>query len=255
VVVPVLETRDRISGRAWRAGLPQFRMGLSRGVAILLVTSAICAGCGKESNVDSATAVPQAEGLLAASASAMSTVVTLRFSLNVGNAGSVTLRHAEGVITREGSAQGTAKTGEAEIPFVIIGQNAWVKYGPGGYQKLSLAMVPTLLDPMVYLDPERGFPKLLRTATMAKTEGTEMVNGRDTYRVRFRASANALTALIPGTGNITDGRVWLDMETHRIAKCEFIYAATGDNPGPTVTVAVFDYDAPVTINAPSQGMM
>jgi hypothetical protein len=93
--------------------------------------------------------------------------------------------------------------------------------------------------------------KLLKTATDPKVEGTDSVNGHQAYRVSLTPDPGAITALVPGSGAGTTGTIWIDTSTHRVSKGVFKVPGSGSSKGATVTITLTNYNAPVTVNAPS----
>lgn len=208
------------------------------------------AGCTKKNNATAPVALPAGTQLMADGDKAMSDVKSAHFKVEVnGKIKGLPVQAAEGDLTREGSAKGTAKVEQlgvlAEVAFVIIGQDLYLKGPTGGYQKLPLAVAASVYDPSAILDPERGAAKLLRTAKNPKTEAIEKVDGKDAYKVSFEPDTAALSALIPTSITGITGCVWLHTDSKRIAKAEFKFPEGG-----VVTVTFTNYDAPVTINAP-----
>jgi lipoprotein LprG len=229
----------------------------SRTLAVTVALALAVTGCSsKKDDPPAADAnLPAAAQLLADGDKAMTDVKTTHFTVDVqGELTSVPVSHAEGDLTKEGSAKGTAKISQLgtviEASFVILGDSIYLKAATGGYQKLPLAMAASVYDPSAILDPQRGAAKLLRDARNPQTQAMEKVDGRDAYKISFEPDAAALAALIPGKPTNVTAVVWLDAQTKRIAKAEFALPAAGSDPAGTVTVAFSAYDAPVTISAP-----
>jgi lipoprotein LprG len=225
-----------------------------RALAALSIFAIVLTGCSKKNNTKPSE-LPAGAQLMADGAKAMGEVKTVHFTIAVsGKINGVSIQGAEGDLTREGSAKGTAKLEQfglvVETAFILIDQSLYVKGPTGGYQKLPLAMVATIYDPSAILDPERGAPRLLKTAKNPQTVGKEQVNGADAYKVTFEPDASALAALIPNNATGVTGVAWLDVKTKRIAKAEFKFPASNGNPEGTVTVNFTNYDAPVSISAP-----
>ncbi len=221
-----------------------------RAIAALSILAIAVTGCTKKDNNTNASASPTGTQLMADGDKAMSDVKTAHFAITVdGTIPNLPVKQAEGDLTKEGSAKGTAKVETlgfvTEAAFVIIGQDLYLKGPTGGYQKMALAVAASVYDPSAILDPNRGAAKLLRTAKNPKTEGSEKVDGKDAWKVSFEPDTAALTALIPTTITGIKGLVWLYADSKRIAKAEFTFPEGGK-----VTVMFTNYDAPVTISAP-----
>jgi lipoprotein LprG len=233
---------------------------LVAGVAALAAVLVALAGCtGKSDKKDGGPAVdpnlPAAEGLLKESSTAMAGIKTAKFLITAdGTIAGVALKRAEGVLTKEGNAQGTAQIEQvgssAEVSFTIVGQTMWVKGPTGDYQQIPLALAASVYDPSAILDPERGIAKVLGTATEGKTEAAETVEGQATYRVNAKFPAEHLSKVVPGVTGAVPGRVWIAKDGKRVLKAAFDLPAVGDAKGGTVTVTFSQFDAAVNITAP-----
>ncbi len=226
-----------------------------RALAALTIFGIALTGCTKKSTNSDPSQLPAGSQLMAEGDKAMSDVKSAHFVIAVNGAiNGVPLSKAEGDLTREGNAKGTATIDNSglkmEAAFVIIDESLYLKLATGGYQKLPLAVAATVYDPSAILDPQRGAAKLLRTAKNPKTEAKEQVDGKDAYKVSFEPDASALAALIPTTASGVTAVVWLDATTKRIAKAEFSIPQSGAVSKSTVTVTFSKYDEPVSISAP-----
>lgn len=221
-------------------------------LALLVVLLGGAAGCtGRGGSAD----LPAGDALLKESAAAMRVVNTVRFAIESdGTVGGLSLRRAGGQLTRAGDAKGTAQIGQGgaslELEFVVVGESIYVKGLTGGWQKLPLALASGVYDPSAILDPERGIAKVLSTATDARTEAREEVDGVDTYRVSARLNAADLSTIVPGVGDGVTGQLWIAADTKRLLKARFAVPASGGNQPVNVTVTFSEFDAPVTISAP-----
>jgi lipoprotein LprG len=188
--------------------------------------------------------------LLAESAKAMRTVNTTRFAFDVqGNAPGVQLRSAAGQLTREGSAQGTAKVDEGrqllELQFTIIGQDLYLRPPTGPVQKLPLSFAGTVYDPSIILNPDRGIGAALASGKDPTTQAREQVDGVDTYRVEATFPAQPLGAMVPGLAPDKPSEIWIAVQGSRLIKAQFPTTSGG------ITAHFSDYDAPAQITAPA----
>jgi lipoprotein LprG len=230
------------------------------GVAALVAVSLALTGCtGKSDKKDGAPSadpnLPAAEGLLKDSSAAMGGIKTAKFLITAdGTIAGVAIKRAEGVLTKEGNAQGTAQVEQmgttADLAFTIVGQTMWLKGPTGDYQQLPLALAASVYDPSAILDPERGIAKVIATATEGKTEAAETVDGQATYRVSAKFPAEHLSKVVPGVTGSVPGRLWIAKDSKRLLKAAFDLPAVGDAKGGTVTVTFTEFDAAVTITAP-----
>jgi lipoprotein LprG len=227
---------------------------LITGVALLLAL----AGCGSVRSRPTAPPLPPAADLLSKSASAMAGIRSTSVNLHVDpTLTDIQIRSATGKLTSTGDATGSATTSQGgstvEFQFVITKGILFFKGPTGKYQPLPLALAARIYDPTVLLNPDRGIPALLRTATNGTTEAQEDVNGAPAYRVRATLSPDLVNSIVPGLSGISTGRVWIDKATSRMVKAQLEVPTTpGQQGGPTapVTVTLSDFNAPVTIAPP-----
>jgi lipoprotein LprG len=209
---------------------------------IALVTA--CGGAGQTGTL------PQGATLLADSAKAMRTVNTTRFAFDVqGNAPGVQLRSAEGQLTREGSAKGTAKVDEGrqllELQFTIIGQDLYLRPPTGPVQKLPLSFAGTVYDPSIILNPDRGIAAALASGKDPSTQAREQADGVDSYRLQVTFPAQPLGTLVPGLAPDKPSDIWVAVQGSRLIKAQFPTDTGG------ITAHFSDYDAPAQITAPA----
>jgi lipoprotein LprG len=218
-----------------------------------LVTVVALTACTSHSV--SGTALPDGGQLLLASANAMRDVKTAHFTLDVqGSPAGLTVHHAEGSLTKEGAAKGTATIDElgatVEVEFVVVDRKVYLKGPTGGFQEIPSTMAASVYDPSAILDPDRGVSKLLTVLKDAHTEAKESVAGQDAYRVAVTPTPGSLDALIPGVGDKVTGKLWIAADSKRLVKAVFTVPATGSDKGGVITLTFSDYDAPVSISAP-----
>jgi lipoprotein LprG len=226
-------------------------LGLVATAAVLLL--AALAGCtGKRAAPES---LPAGDVLLKESATAMRDVKTVTFAIESdGTVGGLALRRAGGTLTREGTAKGTAQVVQfgtnVELEFVVIGDSIYLKGLTGGWQKIPLALASSVYDPSAILDPERGVPKLLSTATDVHTEAREKVGNVDAYRVAAKLNKDALSTLVPGITEDLPGQLWIAVDTKRLLKAKFAVPDSAGGKPANVTITFSEYDVPVQISAP-----
>jgi lipoprotein LprG len=220
----------------------------------VLVALASCNEKPKTTESKPAENLPAGDALLKESAAAMREIKTAQFLITADGAiAGLSLRRAEGTLTREGSAKGTAQLDQSgstvELTFVIVGDKIYVKGPTGGYQSFPLQLAASVYDPSAILDPQRGIAKVLSTATGATTEASEAVDGKDAWRVAATTNGTYLATVIPGVKGSIPGKVWIAASDKRLLKAAFTLPGTGGNGG-TVTVTFKEFDAPATISAP-----
>jgi lipoprotein LprG len=209
-------------------------------------------GCSKKTP---ASDLPPGADLVRDSSVAMRNVQTAHVVITTeGDVADLPLRKADGVLTREGNAKGTIQLEQfnalIESDFVVFGDTIYLKGVTGGWTKVPVAFASTIYDPTAILDPERGVSKVLATATEARTEAKESIDGRDAYRVGVKLDRTATAQLVPGVGDGITGQLWIDAENKRLLKALLRIPAQDGGSGGTVTIGVSEIDAPVSISAP-----
>lgn len=221
-------------------------------VLVALLALLVTTGCSKKAKT---TELPPGADLVSAGATAMREVKTAHVVISAeGNVADLPLRRADGVLTRSGDAKGSIQIEQLgtliEYQFVVLGDTIHLKGVTGGWQELPAALAAQIYDPSAILDPERGVVQVLATATEARTEARESVNGRDAYRVGVKLDRAAVATLVPGVGEGVTGQLWFDTQAKQLIKAVLRVPGQGSAPGGTVTINVSDIDAPVTISAP-----
>ena len=242
------------AGRSSIRGMSRLRPVLALLAVLVALTS--CTQDKPKTNGNQAVGnLPVGDALLKESAAAMRDIKTAQFLITAeGAVAGLNLRRAEGTLTREGSAKGTAQIDQdglnVELSFVIVGDKIYLKGPTGGYQTLPLALAATVYDPSAILDPDRGIAKVLGTATEAKTEASESVDGRAAWRVAATVTAADLVTIVPGVTGSVPAKMWISTTDKRLLKATFTLPGVGDAKGGTVTVTFKEFDAPATISAP-----
>src|SRR5262245_54014090 len=139
--------------------MPRTLATRSPAVAVLSVLVAgvlALAGCSKDKPKTDTGDLPSAGGLLVAGADAMRNVPSAHFHTDAqGTISGLALHKADGVLTLDGRAKGTATVEQVgsvvELDFVIVGTSLYLKGPTGGYQKLPLALAATVYDPSAIL--------------------------------------------------------------------------------------------------------
>jgi lipoprotein LprG len=214
---------------------------------LLVLSMTACSSSGGSASL------PAGRDLLNKSSEAMKNVKTVTFAIETVGKPPVTVKRANGDLTRQGDAQGTIQIevlgSLQELSFVLAGDTAHFKGPTGGYQTMTRQALAQLYDPSAILNPDKGVSKLLASASNARTEAEEKVGGVDAYRIAATLSQQVLAPLLPGVSQGVNGRVWVDKATSRMLKAD-LPLGTGDASG-TVTVTLANYDAPVTITPPA----
>lgn len=234
---------------------------LNRVLTVLLVAGTLAlSACSAGQSQPSAPAEPPpppGQELLAKSAEVMSRLKTVGVDMQADpKLAGLPLRSANGKLTATGEATGSAVLSmggaPSEIQFTVTKGTLYIKGATGGYQAVPLSMAAGLYDPTALLRPDTGISGLLRTATGGVTERAEDVNGVPAWRVFAMLDPKAASTVIPGVTGPSKGVVWIDKTTFRALKAQ-VEMPTGGTDGATapVTVTLSDFDAPVTVKAPT----
>src|SRR5919197_5649790 len=146
--------------------------------------------------------LPAGPSLLHRAAASMREVRTGRFELEVkGELGGLEVRHAEGVMSRDGRASGTVDLEEAgqlvEFDVVFVRGTVYLRGPTGPFQSVPSELAGTIYDPTDLLDPTKGLARLLATARTPRTLGQGDVNGTDAFRVTATLAGSVLGPLLP----------------------------------------------------------
>ncbi|MGH3816041.1 MAG: LppX_LprAFG lipoprotein [Pseudonocardiaceae bacterium] len=218
----------------------------------LLAALAIAALTSCSATEEQKVTLPDGPRLLADSATAMRTVASTRFNIDVqGNVPEIRLQSANGQLTQEGSAKGIASLDQGgqivELEFVILGETLYLRPPTGPVQKLPSSLAGAVYDPSVILDPDRGVAAVLASGTGATTEAREQVGGVDSYRLRVNFPAQPLSTLVPGPPRDKTGQIWIAVQGSRLVQAQF----PATDPEGRITVRFSEYDVPVEITAPA----
>ncbi|MGH3916582.1 MAG: LppX_LprAFG lipoprotein [Pseudonocardiaceae bacterium] len=221
------------------------------GLGVLVVLAVLLVSCGGSGGAGNTTSLPDGAELLADSATAMRTVTSARIDLDIEGQlpAGIPLQSAEGQLTQDGSARGTAALDMGQqilqVEFVIIGEDLYLRGPTGGFRKLAAASVFSAYNPTVILNPDRGVAAVLASGTAATTEDREQVDGVDSYRLEATFPGDILGTFMPGTNQETTGQVWIATDGLRLVQARF---PTSDNT--TITLRLSDYNALADITAP-----
>jgi lipoprotein LprG len=222
---------------------------------LLLVTLALPLLVTACSGGPAAPALPNATELLSKGADAMRTVRSAAVDIAVDpTVTSVPIRSANGHLTSDAKAEGTAVLALAGAPLeyqlVVTDGTLYLKGPTGGFSPLPLASAAAIYDPTAILDPERGTAALLAAADQGQTRAEETVDGVEAYKVTATFPADKVATLVPGVAAPVPGTVWLDAATSRLVRVELALPDGPRGKGGPVAVRLSEYDAPVTITAP-----
>jgi lipoprotein LprG len=246
---------SRSSFTDFRTGVPTRRTVRALAAAACLAALAFSmSACSNKSSPTQQGPLPAGADLMSKSETAMSSVQTVHFVLIIdGSLPNIPISKADGDLTKGGDAKGTATVSvlgsKIETEFVIAGGQYYIKGPTGGFQQVGDAAAVGF-DPSSILDPTRGMVHLMQTATGVTTQSKESVNGRDAYKLSATADPTAVAALIPGASGNIPGELWIDASTYQVLQGTFQLPGSNGKTVP-VTIQLSNFDAPVTISAPT----
>ncbi len=233
------------------------RAGLTRRVFTLLGPVVLLAGLAAcTDNAPDPSTLPDGATLLSEGATAMSDLQSVHLLVEVEppQGSTPAISRADLDLTAEG-----ASAGEIEAVFGALITIQLVTLADGtsylelpGQGWVESGLLSEQYDTTAILDPARGLPKLLSTATEAVTKGSEQVNGTEAWMVSMTFSSPVVEALVPADlpeGALT-GDVWIAKDTKLLLKSVINAPATDASPPAIITMTLSNFDAPVEIRAP-----
>ncbi|SFQ74052.1 lipoprotein LprG [Amycolatopsis arida] len=191
-------------------------MGCRRIAVGIVLVLGLLGGC--TSSPDTTGPLPDAGELVRASAESLTQLRSVSFTFKVnGSVPGLDVREVSGTATRDGGRYGRAageadiqrRLDRAEVEFLLDGERLWLTgLGDQPEQRVEWP-VPVGYAPATLLDPERGLRTLLTGATGLETEGSEPLNGVDTFRVAGELPHPVIARLVPGVHTGVDVKFWV----------------------------------------------
>ena len=220
---------------------------------------AVLVGCSSSKGGSAPTTpvnLPAAAALLKASQTAMKDVKSAKFHLEgKGSIAGVEVDSADGTVTSDGKAQGTAKVVEngtlASIDLVVVGGNIYIKGPTGTFAKLPAGAAGGFFDPSQILNPHQGLAQLELFATDARTVGEETVNGVDTYKIEAQLDGALVSHLMPITAvNKVDGTLWIAKDGGQLVQIS-VNAPQAGGSSAQLTLSLSDFGVQTNITPPA----
>jgi lipoprotein LprG len=225
-------------------------------VAAGLATKLVACSSGGPAHPSSTANLPPAAGLLKDSAAAMKKAASARFDLaGKGRIAGVEVRSAQGVVTGDGSAEGSVKIVQngalAELQLVVVGGDIYIKGPTGKFVKLPAAAAGATFDPSQILNPDRGLSVLLQFATDGRTVGEEDVGGVETYRIQADLDGSLVSHLMPlPAANTVPGTLWVSKETSELVQVA-VTAPQAGGQSAHLTLHLTDFGVQTHITPPT----
>ena len=180
----------------------------------------------------------------------MSSVSSANFVLTVdGELPAVTVQAAQGALTDQGDAQGTATIVQfgqlVEVEFVLVGGALHLKGATGGFTQVPAALAGAVYDPSAILDPTKGVAKVLSSVTDPALTGTD----GDAWLISGSVPAAVAAGLVPGIGADVTGVFTVEMATFQLTAAYLTLDGSDCKPS-TVKVELDDFNEPISISPP-----
>lgn len=219
---------------------------------VVLVITVLLAACTNSTDTSEASATPtDPAAALAAASAAMAGVASAHFTLNVnGQLPNILVSSAEGDLTREGDARGTATVSQfgqtVEVEFVLADQVLYVKGPTGGFSQIPGALAGEIYDPSGLLSPDRGVSKVLSSVT----DPTLVSADDQSVVVAGNVPQAVAVGILPGLSSDVRGTFTLDARTSELTAATFETPGQDGQPA-TVDVRLTELDEPLDITAPA----
>ncbi|MFI9011187.1 LppX_LprAFG lipoprotein [Actinosynnema sp. NPDC053489] len=215
---------------------------LPRRALIGSLVLALAAGCTSSGGAGS---LPDGPEVLARAAAGMKAVTSTHFTIKVdGELPGVTVKDAEGDLNAAGGSAGRAKVEQfgqlVEVEYVLVEQDLYFKGPTGGFTRLPAALAGQVYDPTAILDPDKGVARVLADARDAKT----VSNDDGVAVVEATVPRDVVAGLVPGIDADVASR--FSVRDERLREALF----TLPN-GAKVTIALSDFNKPVTVSPPA----
>jgi len=214
-------------------------------------TLALLGACSSDTTTATpTTAAPSASEALSKSAAAMASVSSAKFALTVaGELPAVTVQAAQGALTDQGDARGTATIVQfgqlVEVEFVLVGGDLYLKGATGGFTRVPAALAGAVYDPSAILDPTKGVAKVLSSVTNPALTGTD----GDAWLISGSVPAAVAAGLVPGIGTDVTGMFTIEMATFELTAADLTLDGSDGKPA-TVKVELSELNEPVSISPP-----
>jgi LppX_LprAFG lipoprotein len=147
-----------------------------------------------------------------------------------------------------GTFRGVPLTSE----LVSIGRSQYLRDPfSGKWQRVSLRT-----SPIAFFDPAKGVLAVVKSAQDVERNGSEKVDDVDTYRLKAKVRASALTPLLgnPSSGRLLPVELWIGKSDSLLRRIRLAGAvAPGESGNALRTVAVSRFGEHVTIVPPPVG--
>jgi hypothetical protein len=220
-------------------------------IAVLLASGAVVACGGKKAGLSASQIVAQ-------SATRTAAVKSFHLVVNIehvpASSSGISLTYLEGDVAVPAALQarvgGTFHGVPLSSELIVLGTKHYLKDPfTGKWSLVSVAM-----NPAAFFDPAKGVLAVIKATRNVAADGSKKVGGVDSYRLKGKVQASALTPLLgnPASAKLLPVELWIgksDLLLRRIRLSGAIAAGEGTNALRTVELSAFG--EPVHIVAPA----
>lgn len=223
--------------------------------AILVTISALCMAMGV-----SACGGPEAlsaDQVIAKAVPAINAVNTFHFTLSTSKVQKappgIFITGVDGDVQKPDKLVGSVTAAYSGIPVkinvVVDGSSQfWTDPASGKWGPM-----PSELNMATFFDPSKGMADILSNVKGLTADGTENVDGTDTYKLKGSVPATALKSLtseVTATGDIST-TLWIGAGDFLLRKADLVGPLLADEPADVArTLVIKDYNKAVTVQTP-----
>ena len=223
--------------------------------AILAVLFALCAAlsvsaCGGPDALS-------ADQIIAKAVPAINAVDTFHFTLSTSKVQKappgIFITGVDGDVQKPDKLVGSVTAAYSGIPVkinvVVDGSSQfWTDPASGKWGPM-----PSELNMATFFDPSKGMADILGNVKGLTADGTENIEGTDTYRLKGSVPATALKSLtseVTATGDIST-TLWVGAGDFLLRKADLVGSLLSDEPADIArTLTIKDYNKAVTVQTP-----
>jgi lipoprotein LprG len=219
--------------------------------ALLLACVAVgLAACGGPDNLP-------ADQIIGKAVPAINAVNTFHFTLATSNVqkapAGIFITGVDGDVQKPDKLVGSVNAAYSGIPVkinvVVDGASQyWTDPASGRWGPM-----PSELNMAAFFDPSKGMADILGNVKGLSADGTENVDGTDTYRLKGSVPATALKSLtseVTATGNLST-TLWIGASDFLLRKADLVGPLLADEPADIDrTITIKDYNKAVKVETP-----
>lgn len=219
-------------------------------LTVFLAAALIATGCSSKK----ADPLPDAAPLIQQSIAATKALTSAHLDITInGKVEGLPLKTLSGDLTNvpnvavQGKSTITMGGADVDIQLIVLDGTLYAALTPN--QWLDMGPAADVYDPSAILTPSAGLAGVLGGMSDAKADGFETIGGVQTVRITGKAAAAPVNKLIPQlkAGGPLPATVWIEKdEPHQL-----VQAKIDQSEGNSVSVALSEWDKPVTVTKPA----